>query len=238
MRLIFLFFTTFYSITYGFINIESLRANSREGLNKSAKLGFNTQGGNTDKVIGSLSTLNSYIKESNEVLLIGGYRYGESFDEKDTEDGSVHLRYKKAFSKRHNIESYTQFEFNNFKALNFREVYGLGYRHEDKYFNTGLGAFYEEEDIDKRVNQYAIRGNFYVSGNRKTETGLEFSTILYLQPSFKQSNDLRVILNAGISQRVTKSLNLNIEYEYIYDERPPRDIKRYDYALVFGVSFI
>lgn len=223
---------------HAFINVESLRKNSQEGFNKSATVRFNQQSGNTDKILAGVSTLNSYLSKKNEYIFSGNYRYGESFDRRDTEDGSVHLRYKRNLYRRHHLESYIQYQFNKFKALDFREVYGLGYRHQDKYFNTGIGAFYEQEEIKSRQNEDAIRANLYLSGARELESGFGFSAIIYLQPSLKQSDDLRVIINSGVSQRITDFLNINIEYEYVYDQQPPTDIKKYDSAIMFGFSLI
>ncbi len=223
---------------FSFINIESLRKNSFEGFTKSAKLKFNSQSGNTDKVLSNISTLNSYVKDKNEYILIGDFRYGESFDQKDTEDGSLHFRFTRELEEPHHWEAYTQVEYDNFRALNFREVFGLGYRNEEKYFNAGAGAFFEHEEIEARTNQDAIRGNFYLSGTYQTDRGLEFSSIIYAQPSLKQSNDLRVILNTGISQKISDSVTINVEYEYTYDQRPPTAIKKYDSSLMFGFGLI
>lgn len=237
MKKIILFFILCHSIN-AFINIESLRENSKEGFNKSARVSFNQQTGNTDKILAGISTLNSYLTKRNEFLFIGNYRYGESFDEKDTELGNAHLRFKRKIHRRHHVETYTQFQFDKFKALNLRELYGLGYRHEDKYFNTGLGAFFESESLRTGKKEDDIRGNFYISGTKSTEIGLEFSTIIYVQPAFTKSNDVRIILNSGVSQRVTSFLNINIEYEYTYDQDPPTNIKQYDSSLMFGFSLI
>jgi hypothetical protein len=152
---------------HAFINIESLRKNSKPGLNTSGKLLFNQQAGNTDKILASGSTLNSYLKEKDEFIFLANIRYGESFEQKDTEDGSAHFRYTRMFAPKHFIEGYTQYQYNNFKALEQRNIVGLGYRFTGKYFNLGLGAFDEHEEIANRPNEDAIRGNFYLSSTFK-----------------------------------------------------------------------
>jgi hypothetical protein len=235
-----LIFTVFVqAYAYGFINIESLRKNSGEGLNKSGKILFNQQTGNTDKILGSLSSLNSYLKNEDEFILMLNMRYGESFEQKDTEDGSFHLRYTREIAKKkHFLESYLQYEYNQFKALNSRELFGLGYRFTSKLFNMGIGAFKEQEIIEADENQSAVRANLYLSTTLKNDTGFEFSTILYIQPNLNQGEDTRTILNAGVSQRVTKNLNLIIEFQNVYDQRPPLNIKTYDSSLMFGVNLI
>lgn len=226
------------TLSHSFINIESLRSNSKRGLTRSAKLLYNEQKGNTDKILASASTLNSYLKDEDEYIFIANYRYGESFDRKDTQDGNVHLRYTKHLFNNKYLENYIQFESNKFKDLNFREVYGSGLRITHEWINFGSGAFFEHEEIESSNNQDAVRANIYVSTSIDNKTGLEFSTILYYQPSLKRKNDNRIILNTGISQRVSNSINLIIEYQYVYDQAPPPGIKKFDSALLMGINII
>lgn len=220
-----------------FINIESLRQNSKIGLTNSGKALFNQQTGNTDKILYSLGTLNSYRNDQNEYIFIGNLRYGESFRQKDTEDGSLHLRYTRSFSELHHMEFYSQYEYNKFKALTARRLFGLGYRLTTKFINIGLGAFDENEVVNPGLDQVAVRGNFYLSSTLKNETGFEFSSILYIQPSFRFGNDTRTILNSGISQKINKSISMIIEYQNVYDQQPPTQIKTYDSSLMFGFNF-
>lgn len=221
---------------YSFINIESLRENSKKGLNTSAKLLFNQQTGNTDKILYSASTLNSYKTDWQEYIFIGNLRYGESFERKDTEDGNLHFRYTQTLKESHFAELYTQYEYNNFKALTARRLVGLGYRFTHKYINIGLGAFDENEVVSPGEDQVAVRGNFYLSSTIQNQTGFEFASILYYQPSFKQGNDTRTILNLGVSQQINKSIGMVIEFQNVYDQRPPTDIKTYDSSLMFGFN--
>lgn len=234
--LLLIFITT--SPAYAFINIESLRSNAKPGLNTSGKILFNQQTGNTEKILGAASTLNSYLKDKDEYIFIANMRYGESFKQKDTEDGALHLRYTRNLKESHFAEIYTQYQHNKFKALTARELVGLGYRYAMASFSGGIGAFKEHEIIEDRPNEDGYRGNMYLSYGVKNETGFEFSTILYYQPSLSQGEDTRTILNTGISQKVTKSINLIIEFQNVYDQRPPSDIKTYDSSLMFGVNFI
>jgi hypothetical protein len=233
-----LFFYAVFNIqVHAFINIESLRKNSQSGLNTSGKVLFNQQTGNTDKVLYSAATLNSFKSDWQEYIFIGNLRYGESFDRKDTEDGNLHLRYTQKLVNNHFTELYTQYEYNQFKALTARRLLGLGYRFTGKYFNVGLGAFDENERINPGEDQTAVRGNFYLSSIYKNDTGFEFAAIAYYQPSFRYGDDTRTILNTGISQQVSKSVAMIIEFQNVYDQRPPTEIKTHDSSLMFGFNF-
>lgn len=228
----------FYSYhLFAFINIESQRENSKQGINTAGKIQFNQQTGNTDKILYSGSLFNSYKTENQEYMAIGNIRYGESFDRKDTEDGNIHLRYTQKISGNHYAEMYTQYEYNNFKALTARRLYGLGYRFDTNFVKLGIGAFDENEVVNPGEDQTAVRGNFYLSNSYKNKTGFEFAAIFYLQPSFRYGDDLRTTLNAGISQKINSTISMLIEYQNVYDQRPPTDIKNYDSSLLFGLSF-
>lgn len=224
-------------LAWGFMNIESLRSKPKEGWKAGGKIQFNQQQGNTDKILGSAATLNSYQRGDHEFILIGKMRYGESFQQKDTEDGALHLRYTRHLIRSHFAEIYTQFQYNKFKALNSRDIAGIGYRYKREVLSFGVGAFSEYEVIEGRPNESGIRANTYLSFNKKNQTGFEFSTIIYLQPSLSRSEDLRSILNMGISQKVIENINLMIQYQNVYDQQPPTDIKTFDSSFLFGISF-
>jgi len=234
----FIFILCFASNALGFINIESLRANSKQGFNNQGKLLFNQQTGNTQKTLYSVSLLTSHMADWQEYILIGNLRYGESFERKDTEDGNAHFRYTQKLADHHYAELYTQYEYNRFKALTARRLVGLGYRFTSSVLNLGVGAFDENEVITHADDQVAVRGNIYLSSSYKNKTGFEMALIYYYQPSLRQGNDVRTILNAGVSQKINKSVGMSIEYKNVYDQRPPAAIKNYDSSLMFGFNFL
>lgn len=219
------------------MNIENLRKKSELGLNTGGKFLLNQQTGNTDKVLYSASSLNSYKTQWHEYIFIGNLRYGESFGQKDTEDGSLHLRYTQKISENHFAEIYTQYEYNNFKALVARRLIGLGHRYTMGILNIGVGAFDEIEAINPGEDQNAIRGNMYLSSTWEDGEGLELSTIFYYQPSLKRGNDVRTTLNTALSKGITKNVSMLIEYQNVFDQNPPVKIKKYDSSLMFGFNF-
>jgi hypothetical protein len=179
--------------------------------------------------------------KNREYLLLSGLNYGEAQGSKDTNDGSMHGRFTLYFKPTIGWESYIQFEYNDFTALNFREVYGQGLRFITHKSQTsagafGVGAFFEHEELRGQTNQDAVRGNIYVSETRKLTKTLKASLVAYYQPSLKRSNDERLIISAGSALDVTKSLTFNFEYSYRYDEQPPIGVEKIDAKTLLGLN--
>ncbi len=151
---------------WGFMNIESLRQNLTKGFAGASTLRMNGAQGNTEKILGNFETLNTYVNRRNEYIGIIDYAYGEATSIKDTYNGSLHLRYAHYLWDETAIETFTQFEFDEFTALELRRLFGLGlrfrfYNSKERILSLGTGAFYENESIDPLVdiNQEAVRAN-------------------------------------------------------------------------------
>ncbi len=229
------------TLSYSFINIESIRNQQTNGFKGSFKTLFTQQTGNTDKSSSTISSLNSYKKSDHEWLFLAGLAYGESLGRKDTNNGSTHFRYTYYFKPTVGHENYIQFQYNEFTSLNFREVYGQGLRFilstEKKYtLATGAGAFFEHEELKNQANQDAVRGNLYLSLAQALTETLDVSIIAYYQPSLKRSNDVRTIISAGSSLDITKSITFNFEYSYSNDNKPPIGVNEEDSMTQFGLA--
>ena len=81
------------SFSYSFINIEPPVIGEKKGLTGEVSLGAKYSSGNTDSVSVGLSGKGQYDEKEWLAYLIASYTYGESNDEKDTNDGLIHLRY-------------------------------------------------------------------------------------------------------------------------------------------------
>ncbi|MGE0525525.1 MAG: DUF481 domain-containing protein, partial [Bdellovibrionales bacterium] len=210
---------------FAFLNVESIRmaAEAKEGVTGSLGLKVDGQSGNSEKFASELTTLNLYRRSHSEYLAAGKYRYGESFSRKDAHEGHAHLRYT------HDLpsippawESFVQTEFNEFKRLKRRDVYGTGLRfrlsaagEKDRFF-LGTGAFYEEERFTSKAetqDQSTFRGNLYVSYVRALTETVSASVIAYYQPSLTAFSNTRAQLDSGLQVTLSKRLSLILEYD-------------------------
>ena len=199
----------------------------------SFKLGLNSQNGNVNRERYKVSSLNLYKKTKNTWIAMGEYQYGETFDLEDTRQGSAHLRYTKILNSWFQSEIYTQIQFNKFQNLNSRQLGGAGLRTTRSFFEEatkmsfGLGAFYENEELEKIDNLNTPRGNLY-AGLLVTTKYFNFSSTAYYQPNLEDFNDYRVNIKLGVETRLGKILFQQISYSMVKDTRPPSQIAKTD----------
>ena len=82
------------------MNVESLRQSHKKGFLGSTNLKFAGASGSTEKLTSAFSTQNIYRTDLNEFLFFLNHAYGEAFDEKNTDKGSFHIRYRVLWTVR------------------------------------------------------------------------------------------------------------------------------------------
>lgn len=218
--------------------MSKLKNNSSQG---SFKLGLNSQNGNVNRERYKVSSLNLYKKTKNTWIAMGEYQYGETFDEEDTRQGSAHLRYTRVLSNLLQSEIYTQIQFNKFQKLNSRKLGGAGLRTTNSFFEEklktsfGLGAFYEDEELEKQDDVNNPRGNIY-AGVLISSEYFNFSSTVYYQPNIEDTEDYRVNLNLGVETQLGKTLFQQISYSMVKDTRPPTRIAKTDGTFLVEVG--
>lgn len=229
------------SISYGFLNIESLRQHKTErDFYGGAVVKLSGASGNIDKTIGSVRFNNGYRSSQNEYLFLSQYKYGEANNVKNTDSGYGHLRFTH-FRKHFGIENYLQIQFNEFTRLNRRLVYGAGLRFQllnsqkiDAYL--GFGGFYESEKLDETENQEATRGNGYLSIIHNFDDVLKTTLIFYYQPNFEDFEDFRLQAVLGFEFELYKNIGTTLEIKSFHDSLPPPEIEKTDVTYLMGFS--
>jgi putative salt-induced outer membrane protein YdiY len=227
---------------FGFINIENLRTQPVEGYLGNLDLSGQFQSGNTDKNILNFNSMNRYSKGKNEFLALANYRYGETFNLKDTHRGSAHLRYSRKVFEKVFAETFIQTQFDDFRALNRRDLLGVNgrfevHRSEYLFLFTGAGFFGEREQINVDPNEDNVRGNFYISTVYDTKDKFKASLVLYYQPMWNELKDHRFNLTVNLESPIYKTLSLLVTYDSQYDSQPPTTVGTYDSLALIGVRW-
>lgn len=229
--------------TFAFLNIESLRQNNRLQNGLKGTIGFSLldQSGNVDKTLIGAKTLNLYQKDQNQFIFLSNYRYGESFGDKDTQEGNLHFRYTRLINDWLGWESFQQTEFNKFQDLKLRLLFGTGARfqlvdqtHHRVHF--GLGSFYEREELEETFDQKNPRMNTYLSYLYKGGD-FEISSTLYYQPNIENFNDYRFRASLGLETTFSESFSQTIQYQFNRDTAPPPGIENDDRSLTAGLNY-
>ncbi|NQY99466.1 MAG: DUF481 domain-containing protein [Bdellovibrionales bacterium] len=228
---------------HAYLNIESLRQDSKPGLHGSTAVRTSGSSGNNDVIAGSL-TSQSIIKIGREEFIgIFNYRYGEASDVKNTNSGNIHIRYAKGPRDANlSLETFAQLEFDEFQNLNSRELVGLGLRAELVKVDlltvyAGIGAFYENEDIRDSADQETMRGNSYLSVRSHLSEDLSFSAIVYYQPNTRDMTDYRLRTHLGLEFQLKAQLMFNVVYERHLDTLPPPTIEELDTRFLTGITW-
>lgn len=227
-----------------FLNIEALRQNRNPGFKGSTGLRLNGSIGNTDKILGNVQTMNAYRTEKREFLMLMSYEYGSSLGVKNSNKGSFHIREARSFEHFPTLELFAQYQFDEFKRLRSRRLLGTGLREaivEQESFSLfgGFGAFYEWEELKDLLDENQLRSNLYLSLLYKSDQEGRFgaSLILYFQPSFRATEDNRLIIDSGLSFRITKSLSYVMNVGLSRDTRPPPNVRRTDITYLTGITW-
>lgn len=237
--LLFLFQTPW---AWGFVNVESLRVQSKPGYSGKLDAKGHFQSGNTSKNLGIFSSLNRYEAGSHEWLGLLNYKYGESFHVKDTHNGQAHFRW--AYHLRPSVwsELFAQTSFDEFKALKQRDLFGGGGRFQvlktsSFFVFSGIGFFAEKEQLERDPDEENLRGNLYLSSVYNREDFFKASFIVYFQPVWDELTDHRLHLDVDMETALNSYLSLLFSYDFSHDNRPPTLVKKNDSLTSVGVRW-
>jgi putative salt-induced outer membrane protein YdiY len=229
-------------------NIESERVQpANTGWSGQIDLSADGDSGNTNKKSVELAAKVVYVQNQYTTLLILESEYGESSKIKDTNNNFVHLRTLQNLSTRLATEQYLQYQDDEFKLLNSRQLAGGGVRYlmtpdtKNISLHLGAGAYYTEErwnlEPEELVEDYA-RGSFYSSYKHQLTDTIFIIDTLYLQPRLSQPSDLYIYNQFSIKIDIYKALSLKFSLESSHDTDPVSDLKKtdqsYSTALVYN----
>jgi putative salt-induced outer membrane protein YdiY len=244
MNKLFFFFliTILTTNSFAILNIEKLRSDANNGFNSNLNLNLSGQKGNSNTSIINLKTLSSYYQSINQYLLITDYSYGESEGLTSVHRGSAHLRYSYANNVFFTKEVFTQSEFDKFRDLDFRQLFGLGLRTslkkvtESKLY-LGYGFFYEFEKYSTSADEKRIRFNSYLSYYNDIADNINISFILYVQPEVGDFSDTRVIFSPIVKSQINKKISMSSSIDYRLDTKPVNNNKKYDLSYNMGLIY-
>lgn len=242
LTLSFIILFTFSQSASAFINVESIRKIKGEGFFGRSGLQASGQMGNTEKFTSQFSTTGAYRFEKNELLYIGNYKYGTSAKEKDTNQGSGHIRHTWGYLNPLAYELFVQSEFDEFKELNSRNYLGGNLRFrllasDAHVVYAGLGTFYEIEDFTgMEEDKDHLRANIYLSQVHNLSKTSSLFVTLYYQPQIDKMNNYRVRLQSGIDVQLTEVLSLSITFNASHDTGLPNGVKETDSDYLAGFT--
>lgn len=229
----------------GFFLLFSLNANAIVPITSSSEIkqgfsgniGFNVDYDENDgkKVELEIETsLQANYRYKDELFYtIYKFETKENNNEKTKDNMFIHARYISIdFFKNFNLETFYQYERDDFEDLSSRILFGSGLGQDSNkiIFDSGFfqmnyfaGFMFENEKSinNQELNSNNVRGT--LSTRIKFSTKEEGSSIYlttYYQPKFDDFNDFRLITTLGLESNIVGSLNIGISYEIKYNSEP------------------
>jgi hypothetical protein len=231
------------SFVQGQVNIEAMRdTNDNSSLELQFDLDFiNTTKKNTEF---TYATRYNYLFE-NEAVFLGVFK-GEYFQQEtdgikqDLENkGMLHLRYTHPV-KSFYVEGFIQNEFDDFRSLENRQLFGGGVRFpltSSSFFDSmflGSGVMYEKEvyKLDNNLEITELKSTNYLTLSKAIKNNISLSTTMYYQFNTSKVKDYRLLaistINFDISDRVGFFVRIDLREQAI----PVDNSLDYNYAEV------
>ena len=191
---------------------------------------------------------NFYIQNNLHAFLVMNYQNGfiSNSDGRDIilNRGFSHLRFTKSINSNLDIELFFQAGFNDFILIKDRKLFGSGLRKNIVQMETiksflGIGFMQEKEiyDLKQNFEQLLLRQTSYSTILYQISEDIYLNNILYFQPSIKDINDFRLLLENELQFKINKAFRINVNINYRFDNDPHGDSKKSYFQINNGFEF-
>ena len=215
------------------VNTERMRnENVEKTFTNKFKLDFGYET-SKDEIFDILFTASSnfYIQNNLHAFLVMNYQNGFISNNKGKDiilnRGFGHLRFTKSLIPNLDIELFFQAGFNDFILIKDRKLFGSGLRKKIVHKETiksfiGIGFMQEKEiyDLKQNFEQLLLRQTSYSTILYQISEDIYLNNILYFQPSIKDINDFRLLLENELQFKINKAFRINVNINYRFDNDP------------------
>lgn len=185
-----------------------------------------------------------YTDSLNYWLLLGNYEYSAG-DRVYAHSLMLHTRYNRYLSKRMHwmaSEVYAQAQSNPLLGQRIRALMGTGPRfavlnRKGYRLFSGISYMFEYEQTVDYTNFYNHRGSLYLSWLFDPLKTVTFSGSVYGQPLLTNFADYRVSGQLRLLFRIIRRLGFKFEVGFLYDSRPPVDVRKFIFDAEAGITY-
>ncbi len=224
------------------VSIKPIEITGKEESKSQIAASCSTKSGNSDVTTTSLSFKSTFYNIDNANMILLDHEYGESKGIKNTDKTFVHLRHIRTSNNPSlNYELFFQAQKDTFRSIKSRYLSGIGARYKMNLENEssvffGLGVFNTKLDEDSVKSSFESI-NSYISYNQKFENNNKFTYNGYYQPRLDNASDYHISQKAQLSFVITKTLDLVISVNHMYDSKPASGIDKSDLSTKTGISY-
>lgn len=232
-----------YSPIYSQVNIEKMRQTKLKN-NHEIDLSGSFYSGNSEAIQYKIKTRSEFQLKSTQVLGIFSLQEKQSSSLKYINKGFGHFRLITPINNNLKTELFSQKEFDDFKLLKDRVLFGGGLRgyvikNNLVMLTLGVGGMYETERILVNTLETitkTFRSTNYISANIKINHTVKFNSITYIQPKISDISNIRLLMQNELKVQLTRNLNLKTNFNISYNSSPPKSVKKSDIELFTGLS--
>lgn len=227
-------FCCYIGSAFAISNIENERPDlPADGLSGIIKIGLDGKTGN-QKEQNSEGAAKIIFRDTNEILLaLIGREYGTKHEDKVKDNSFLHARWMHLLDEQWALESFAQWEKDEFDNLTSRTLAGGGGRYlaaqqKDVYsLAFGFGSFHEVEKqnlITYQETNRLWRVNSYYSFKYQLNEQLSVVNTTYFQPSTRDASDYRALFDLGLTIKMIDAVHLCLNYKLTYDSKPAKNL--------------
>ena len=238
----------FQNLNAQIINIEDKRVALGDSIKFKGfgDLGLNMYRNDKKSLTAKANVQLEYVNRKHFVLFLSGTNLIRTEGVANVlNDGFMHLRYNYDLQKRWVYEAFAQGQYNERTRVLFRGLIGTGVRLKLKHgkkqrYYLGLSYFVETNQFkDSTTQQLDNRLSGYLSYNISFGEKSRFVHTTYLQPRFKDFQNIRVSSEASLLFNISKHLTFRTTFNTAYDSDPrlPESVPDWIYTLTNGLRF-
>lgn len=249
----FLFFNPFKSNCQGIINTEKLYQNDTSKFGIVIEPGIDIQTGNTD-VKEYYGTLNMFYRPHKflNITTVGGTDVLQENKVSIIQEYFGQFRVLQKLSDKWSLFEFVQLQSSKNLLLINRRLMGFGTKlntldKDSSKFQLDLsfGFIYEQEKLDansltnlglyqNKIQTDVFRLSIINTLGYEFKDNVSIVNTFYYQPILDKMNDFRVFNETDLALGIMSWLDLNLNWTYRYDSKPPDVLKRVDFFFNLG----
>ncbi|NDC82201.1 DUF481 domain-containing protein [bacterium] len=228
----------------GQVAVESFRK-SKLNADTSQSLGlqFDYLSGNSEILMLKPTYRIDFMTPVGQSFVVANLQYGNRSGVNSVNQGLIHWRVMQPWSEHTFGELFFQKEYNDFRLISDRMLFGLSYRYvwADLLDNmgvrlaTGVGIMNERETENRVATTEHLRLSTYVA-IVLAESDMTFTSATYVQPSLVDINDFRVLSDNQFTFQLRPNVSFRCSAVVSYDNSPAPGVKTLDLSVSNGIA--
>lgn len=223
--------------------IEPKVIQENQGLAADLSLAFEYSNGDSDSEAYSVELSSHYGKKDYLHYALASAGLEKDNGTKSRDQMFVHVRHLRQFPDYNSInyEFFGQLGRDEIKNLDRRDLIGSGLRyhqiHKRQTFFLGLGGFYFHEERKGGFKENDVRMNLYLSLKSQLTETAKLICLAYYQPKVDEFSDFDIVAQAGLSNNLSKRLQLELKAAYSHNETPALNKARDNTQMTVGLNY-